>query len=91
MLTHELSDAASWDLGKMQQHFWPVKPVLLFGRPAKLPPHCPVEHAVWYGWRDIWSVENPNEVPHTALIEIFLSIGPIPRFSSSPAIQHRSE
>ena len=53
VLTHELSDAASWDLGAYGTHFWPVKPQLLFGRPAKLAPQCPVQHCVWYGWRDI--------------------------------------
>ena len=52
MLTHELSDAASWDLGSYSEHFWPVKPQLLYGRSAKMTPQCPVEHAVWYGWRD---------------------------------------
>ena len=53
VLTHELSDAASWDLGKYQEYFWPVKPQLLFGRPAAMYPKCPEEHAVWYGWRDL--------------------------------------
>ena len=53
VLTPELSDAGSWDLGKEQEYYGPVKPQQPFGRPAKLPLHRPVEHAVWYGWRDI--------------------------------------
>ena len=52
ILTHECADAASWDLGRWQEHLHPVRPVLLFGRAARLPPECAVEHAVWYGWRD---------------------------------------
>ena len=57
VLTHELSGAASWDLGKYQEYFWPVKPQLLSGRPAALPPKCPVQHSVWYGWRDIGALK----------------------------------
>ena len=63
MLTHELSDAASWDLGAYSSHFWPLKPVLLFGRPAKLAPSCPVQHAVWYGWRDIGVLKFTTAFP----------------------------
>ena len=53
VLTHELSDARSWDLGKYQEHFYPVRPQLLYGRSATLQPTCNVKQAVWYGWRDI--------------------------------------
>ena len=63
VLTHELSDAASWDLGNYQEYFWPVKPMLLFGRPASLAPACPVKHAVWYGWRDLGVLEIAIAIP----------------------------
>ena len=52
ILTHECADAASWDMGQCQEHLKPVRPMLMFGRSARLPPQCPVEHSVWYGWRE---------------------------------------
>ena len=63
VLTHELSDAASWDMGAYSSHFWPVKPTLLYGRPAKLAPECPVNHCVWYGWRDIGVSKSTTAIP----------------------------
>ena len=52
VLTHEGSDTASWDMGSIQERFYPLRPHLLYGRAAHMEPKITVKQAVWYGWRD---------------------------------------
>ena len=52
ILTHEGSDTASWDMGCIQERFYPLHPMLLYGRAAAMEPSIPVKQVVWYGWRE---------------------------------------
>ena len=54
VLTHEMADLSSSDaLEQLAKDFYPVLPVVMYGRPAKLGTEAPSETCVWYGWRDL--------------------------------------
>ena len=57
ILTHEGSDTASFDMEDIQEHFYPLRPMLLKARPAitqqqLLYGRATIREAVWYGWRE---------------------------------------
>ena len=54
VLTHELADISGSDaLEQLARDFYPVLPVVMYGRSAKLGKEVGSETCVWYGWRDL--------------------------------------
>ena len=51
VLTHESAPSDLWEpyLGHLLR---PLRPLVLFGRDASLQPRCPLDHAVFFGWKD---------------------------------------
>ena len=52
VLTHEMaSDAETVPHAAAQ--FWPVRPLVMYGRSARLEPTCNKNDAVWWFWKEI--------------------------------------
>ena len=54
VLTHEMASMSGSDnFREIREMFYPVLPVVCYGRTAKLGTTVKKEEAVWYGWRDL--------------------------------------
>ena len=52
ILTHECGDTRTAATQPAAMHFFPLKPLCMYGRSATLGTPCQKDHSVTYGWRD---------------------------------------
>ena len=66
----DLSSSAA--LEQLTQDFYPVLPVVMYGRPARLGTEAPSETCVWYGWRDLRALMyRATSQPISSIIVLF--------------------
>ena len=52
VLTHELATDGE-TIPQAARQFWPVRPLIMYGRSAALDPPCAKEDAVWWFWKEM--------------------------------------
>ena len=52
ILTHEMASDQE-GIPHAAAQFWPVRPLVMYGRSAALQPKCAKEEAVWWFWKEI--------------------------------------
>ena len=51
VITHEAANEEDIDT-YLQEHFYPCRPLMCFGRSANMDPLCPPKEALWWRWKD---------------------------------------